>query len=77
MNAPIQDMIVPGSLRVEVTESTYITIRCGRWGTEFERCVHPYSRIASCRCCGRTCRIDQAAVAAEAAPNVTPIRRRA
>lgn len=72
MNAPIRDLVVPGSLRVVVTESTYITIRCGRCGREFERCVHPYSRTASCRRCRRTCRIDPAAVAAEAAPNVTP-----
>lgn len=72
MNAPIRDQVVPGSIRVVVTESTYVTIQCGRCATRFE--THISFRTARCKNCGRVCHPGQAA---EAAPNVTPIRGRA
>lgn len=74
MSPVIRDSIVPGSIRVVITESTYVTVQCGRCATRFE--THISFRTARCRSCGRVCRIDQAA---EAAPNVTPlpIRRKA
>lgn len=68
----IHDSIVPGTARVVVTESTYITVRCGKCAACFE--THISFRTARCKNRGRVCRLGQAA---EAAPNVIPIRRRA
>ncbi len=72
MNAPIRDLVVPGSARVEVRETTYVTVRCGRCASEHE--TFAGFRTSRCRNCGRVCRLDQAA---GAGLNVTPIRRRA
>ena len=72
MSAAIRDSVVPGSVRVAVTESTYVTVQCGRCGARFE--THVSFRTARCRSCGRVCRLDQAA---GAAPNVTPICKKA
>jgi DNA-directed RNA polymerase subunit RPC12/RpoP len=57
---------------VEVRESTYVTVQCGKCATLFETFIG--FRTARCKNCGHVCRLDQAA---EAAPNVTPIRRKA
>ena len=72
MSAVIRDSIVPGSVRVVVTESTYVMVQCGRCGARFE--THISFRTARCRNCGRVCRLGQDT---GSAPNVTPIRRKA
>lgn len=68
------DVIVPGSVRVEVIHHdwTAATIRCGRCGHEFE--VRIGGHTARCKACGRVCQLDTAVVPGG---NVTPIRRRA
>lgn len=67
------DVIIPGSLRTEVTTwtSTYVTVRCGRCGTEFD--ARAECKTTGCKKCGRTCRLDRAA---QAGPNVVPLRGR-
>jgi hypothetical protein len=75
MSAAIRDLIVPGSVRVVVTECAYVTVQCGRCAARFE--THISFRTARCKRCGRACRLDQAALTAEADPDVIPIRRKA
>lgn len=69
----IVDLIVPGSVRIEVIhhEWTAATIRCGRCGHEFE--VRIDGHTARCKACSRVCQLDSAVVIGD----VTPIRRRA
>lgn len=74
VSARNRDSIVSGSIRVVITESTYVTVQCGKCATRFE--THVSFRTTRCKRCGRVCYLDQAALAAEAAPNVTPIRRK-
>lgn len=71
MSAPIRELIVPNSVRVVVTESTYVAVQCGRCATRFETRI--IFRTARCRNCSRVCRLDHPA---EAAPNVMPMRRK-
>ena len=71
MKAPIRDVIVPNSVRVEVRSTTYVTVICGRCTAEFPVCAE--FRTARCKSCGRVCRLDADADGL----NVTPIRRRA
>jgi ribosomal protein S27E/predicted DNA-binding protein (UPF0251 family) len=67
------DVVMAGSIRTETFQntSTWITVRCGRCGHQQETGAE--SRTSTCKQCGRTMRLDQAAAAA---PNVTPLRRR-
>ncbi len=68
----IRDLIIPGSLRTEVTtwETQLVTVRCGRCGREFD--ARAECKTTRCQACGRVCRLDGAA---EASPDVIPIRR--
>lgn len=72
----VRDLIIPGSLRTEVTtwETTYVTVRCGRCGSEFD--ARAECKTTRCKGCGRTCRLNRAA---DAGPNVVllPGRRSA
>ena len=72
MNAPIRDLVVPNSIRVEVRSTTYVTVRCGRCAAEHDTCAE--FRTSRCPACGRVCRLVEAA---EVGSDVTPIRRRA
>lgn len=69
----IRDVIVPGSLRKEVTvwERDMVTVRCGRCNSEFD--AHADAKTTRCKRCQRVCRLD---TAVKAGPNVIPLRRR-
>lgn len=69
----IRDLIVPGSIRTEVTvwESTYVTVHCGRCGNGFD--ARHDARTARCKKCNRVCQLG---TAAEAGLNVIPFRPR-
>lgn len=69
----VRDVIVPGSIRTEVTvwESTYVTLLCGRCGHEVQ--ARHDANTARCKNCYRVCQLG---TAAEAGPNVIPFRPR-
>lgn len=68
----IRDLIVAGSVRTEVTtwERTVMSVICGRCGSRFD--ADADGRTATCKACGRTCRLE---AAVQPGPDVIPIRR--
>lgn len=68
----IRDLIIPGSLRTvtSIWERSVITARCGKCGSEFD--ADAGAKTTRCKACGRVCQLSQAA---EAGPNVIPLRR--
>lgn len=68
----IADVVVPGSLRTEVRAQSYVTVRCGKCGHEFE--ARAECKTTRCKECNRTCRLDSPA---GSALNVIPLRRSA
>lgn len=68
----LTDVVVPGSLRTEVRTQSYVTVRCGKCGTEFE--ARAECKTSRCKNCGRACRLTPPA---SAGPNVIPMLRTA
>lgn len=66
----IRDLIIPGSLRIVVTEYAYVTARCGRCAAEFE--ARAGCKTTRCKRCGRVCRLDHPG---ELPANVTPLHQ--
>jgi len=71
---PVTDVVIPASLRTEVRTQSYVTVRCGQCGTEFEARAECKTTRCKNKDCRRTCRLDHPA---EASPNVIPLRRTA
>jgi ribosomal protein S27E len=71
--SPAVDVVVPGSVRTVhwQSDTTNITVRCGRCGGEQEAWIG--ARTTTCRSCGRTMRLDRTATG----ENVTPIHQQA
>jgi hypothetical protein len=67
---PVRDLIIPGSLRTEVTTLTWtlVTLRCGRCGSEFD--ARAECKTTRCKRCGRVCLLGT-----ELPLNVIPLRR--
>jgi hypothetical protein len=74
MNPVIRDSIVPGSIRVVVTEETYLTIMCGKCHTEHEVHVEPWMKTKRCMRCRRVMQLTGPVALPS---NVTPIRKKA
>jgi tRNA(Ile2) C34 agmatinyltransferase TiaS len=70
----MKDQII--GVRSEVRVDTYVLVRCGCCGNEFETAA--MFRTARCKRCGRVCELDVADRTPEALPDgVVPLRHRA
>jgi hypothetical protein len=67
----VMGTIVPGSLRVQVTEYELVTVECGNCGHRQD--TFPDSKMPWCRGCRRQMVLRHAAEV----ENVVPLRRRA